>query len=122
VWVSPGPSCPVRPFFTKPGGMKMNTRVRGTLAPEDSVRQEARRACSEWLRSLRPKRWVEGDLELPCSQVDDAKRPSPDASALADQNIPSVGLGCLVVPYHCLSITCEESPVSENVGRYPPPH
>jgi hypothetical protein len=45
--ISPGPSCPVCPFSTESGGTKINTRVRGTLAPKDVVRWEAHHVCNE---------------------------------------------------------------------------
>jgi hypothetical protein len=69
--MSPGPSCPNRPFSTKLGGMEINTRVRGSLAPEDVVRRVADHVYSEWLRSRMQRRWVEGDLELACPWVID---------------------------------------------------
>jgi hypothetical protein len=51
--MSAGPSCPIHPFPMESGGTEINTQVHGTLAPEDVARQEARRVCSEQLRSQR---------------------------------------------------------------------
>jgi hypothetical protein len=87
VQMSLGPSCPIHPFPMESGGMEINTQVRGTLAPEDVVRREACRVCSEWLWSQRQRRWVEGNSELTCPWVIDTERPSTGASPSADQNI-----------------------------------
>jgi hypothetical protein len=69
----------------KSGSMGINTRVRGTYAPEDAARRVARRAYGEWLGSQSLKRHVEGDSELACSWVTGAEMPLLDASTLADQ-------------------------------------
>jgi hypothetical protein len=45
--VSQGPSCLIRFSFTRLGGAEINTQVPEALVPEDSVRQEARHACSK---------------------------------------------------------------------------
>jgi hypothetical protein len=47
--MSLGPSCPIRPFFTKLGGTNNNTEVQGASIPEDLLRREARHVCSQWL-------------------------------------------------------------------------
>jgi hypothetical protein len=49
VKVSLGPCCLIRPSFTGVSNAKINTRVADDLVPEDSVRREARRVCSERL-------------------------------------------------------------------------
>jgi hypothetical protein len=66
VKVSLGPCCLIRPSFTGVSNAKINTRVADDLVPEDSVRREARRVCSERLQSQRMKRRTEGDMELAC--------------------------------------------------------
>jgi hypothetical protein len=80
-------SCLNLPSFSRLGGIDTNTQVQEALVPRDSVRQEARRACSErlWLQKL--KRWVEGDLELMCSRAAYIEKMSPVASALVDRGI-----------------------------------
>jgi hypothetical protein len=85
--MSPGPSCFVRPSFSRPSSIKANARVQETLAPGDLAGDEARRACRErlWLQWL--KRRVEGDLELMCSRVSYVGKPSTVASPLADRGI-----------------------------------
>jgi hypothetical protein len=87
VGMSPGPSCFVRPSFSRPSSIKANARVQETLAPGDLAGDEARRACRErlWLQWL--KRRVEGDLELMCSRVSYVGKPSTVASPLADRGI-----------------------------------
>jgi hypothetical protein len=77
----------VCPSFMKPDSTKNNTQVCGAPAPKDMVRQEAHRVCSEWLRSQRPKKWVEHDPELACLWVAGVEGPSSDVSVLANQNI-----------------------------------
>jgi predicted alpha-1,6-mannanase (GH76 family) len=86
--MSPGPSCPIRPFSTELGIAEITTRIRGTLAPKDVARREARRVCSERLQSWRQRRRVEGDLKHACPWVIDAERPTPDTSASADYVTP----------------------------------
>jgi hypothetical protein len=54
--MSPGPSCPIRPLPMESGGMRINTWVRGTFAPEDAARREARRTYGERLQSQRMKK------------------------------------------------------------------
>jgi hypothetical protein len=39
---------------------------RGVSLPEDVMRQEAHRVCSEQVRARRQRRRVEGDVELAC--------------------------------------------------------
>jgi hypothetical protein len=60
--------------------------LHGVSLPEDVMRWEARRVCSELLWAWRQRRQVEGYVELACPLVADTGRSSPDTSALANRN------------------------------------
>jgi hypothetical protein len=64
--VSPGPSCLIRPSFTRPGGTKINTWVQEALVPKDLARRETHHACTKRLWWQRLKWLVEVDPELVC--------------------------------------------------------
>jgi hypothetical protein len=85
--MSPWPRSLIQPSFSRPGEAETNTQVQEALVPDDSVRQEACHACSEWLRLQRLKRRVEGEQELMCSRAACVNKTSQLALALANQGI-----------------------------------
>jgi hypothetical protein len=85
--VSLGPSCIVRPSFTRPGGTKSDTRVAEALVPKNSARREAHHTCTERLLLQRLKRWAEDVLELTCLWTACVGKLSLVALALADRGI-----------------------------------
>jgi hypothetical protein len=87
VGTSPRPSFLIHPSFSRPGGAESPARAQETLILGDSAGQEARHACSEWLRLQRLKRRVEDDLELMCSWVAYAVKLSSIALSLADWSV-----------------------------------
>jgi hypothetical protein len=82
-----GPSCVIRPSFSRSREAETNSQAQEALVPGDSGRQEAHHACSERLRLQWLKRWVEGELVLMCSRVSYIGTTSPIASALANRGI-----------------------------------
>jgi hypothetical protein len=67
VGTCPGPSCLIRPSFSKPDGVEAHAWAQETPIPGDSAGQESHHACIERLQLQRLKMWVEDDLELKCS-------------------------------------------------------
>jgi hypothetical protein len=87
VWTSPGPSCLIRPSFSRSGGTEAHARAQQALIPSDSMGQEACYICNEWLQLQRLKRQVENDLELMCSWTAYVGKTSLMASSLANRGI-----------------------------------